>query len=499
MRRVLTATEMQQVDTYTIQKLGILPQVLMERAALAVADRLERLQMGKKIMVVCGNGNNGGDGLAAARILSARGYQVCVYLCEQRKGKGSEGYLYQLSQLSMYPISVRDTLEDEGFDCVVDAVFGVGLSREITGAYCEVIQKINQMSGVKLAVDCPSGVDCNTGAIQGIAVHADETVTFGAMKLGLILYPGAEHAGKVQVADIGFPERAYEEAGVQKRWMTGQEDLFRLPPRLPYSNKGTYGKVAVVAGSKNMCGAAVMAAKACYAVGAGLVKVITCEENRNIIQTMVPEAVLATYESETLSHIPQELAWADVILAGPGLSTGAAAQELVRMSIQAGKPLVLDADALNILSRHPELWMELSTCQVIITPHLGEMERLTGMQMKDIQKDLLQTCQDFAKKYGIVCVMKDARTAISDGEQCTINTSGNAGMAKGGSGDVLAGILAGLLPQQKDIYGAAVSGVYLHGAAGDAAARRKGKYSMSPFDIIENISDITQQVEDRQR
>lgn len=499
MNRVLTANEMQKVDEYTIGEVGIPSPVLMERAAMAVCAEVRREITGKRLLVVCGKGNNGGDGLAVARILSSEDYQVGVYLCGQQKGGGSEGFLYQLGLLKLYPVTIFEQFPDDSWDGVVDAVFGVGLSGTITGQYLHVIERINHMKCPVLSVDCPSGVDCNTGRVLGTAVKAQITVTFGAMKRGLLLYPGAGQAGKVVTADIGFPEIAYETAVKEPVWMTEPEDLYQLAARVPYSNKGTYGKAAVIAGSKNMCGAAVLAARACYSVGAGLVKIITCEENREILQTLVPEAVLATYKGTEISHIEKELEWADVILAGPGLSVNSTAYDFVSMALNQGKPLVLDADAINILSEHRDLLSALKNRDVILTPHLGEMSRLTGTAVPELKEDLLQFCKSFAEEYGVICVLKDARTVISDGNSCVINTSGCCGMAKGGSGDVLAGMITGLVLQKNSIYETAVLGVYLHGLSGNAAAEQKGNYAMSPLDLLEGISVITKKVEDSRK
>ncbi len=498
MKVVLTGIEAGRVDAFSINNLGVNALVLMERAAMSVCDEIRNIvHDNDNILVVCGSGNNGGDGLAIARML-AKDYHVDVFLCENDFQKCSEGYKYQLKQLQLYDVQFVTEIENK-YDCIVDAVFGIGLSREIKGRYADIINRLNNMDGVKIAVDCPSGVDCTTGKILGTSFISQKTITFGTMKLGLLLYPGTGVSGEIITKDIGFPERAYTEIHSNNIFYTDNEVLNFLPVREPYSNKGTYGKVVIIAGSKNMCGAAVMASRACYAMGAGLVKIITCEENREIIQTTVPEAILCTYQNMHFEHIREEIMWGDVVLIGPGLSTNITATELVTIAVSTDKPTVIDADALNVISKERKLLEMIKDKNVIITPHLGEMSRLMTISIDEISDDIIGVCQKFAAEYGVTCVLKDTRTIISNGIITAINTSGNCGMAKAGSGDVLAGIIAGLLAQKTGIYESGVLGVYLHGLSGDEAAKRLGRYSMSPLDTIECISIITKQVEDSRK
>jgi len=493
MKKLITGSEMKIIDEYTISTLKIPSLVLMERAAMSVCKYID--DDNGRYLAVCGLGNNGADAMAVARILNAKGIRVDVLLCEENVDKGSEGFKYQLQQAKLFDVNIYNKVEFEKYDYIIDGIFGIGLTRDVTGKYKEVIDSINLSNCKVIAVDCPSGMDCNTGKILGTAIKADITVTFGAMKKGLLLYPGAEKSGRIYVEDIGFPNKAFEDMLEVNNYMTDEQDVYLLPKRCAYSNKGSYGKAVIIAGSKNMCGAAIMAAKACIAMGVGLVKVITCEENRVIIQSQVPEAILSTY-TDDISHVESEINWGDVVLIGPGLSTGGIAAKLVEMAINSDKKLVLDADAINILSENKGLLDNLKGKQAVITPHLGEMSRLIKANIEDICNSITECCQEFALAHKIICVLKDARTVISNGENYVVNSTGNNGMAKGGSGDVLAGMIAGILVNKKDVYESAILGVYLHGLAGDKAATKKGKYSMSPIDIIDNIGEVINQVED---
>ena len=494
MQRLVTGDEMKRIDEYTIRELGVPSLVLMERAALAVCKHINST---KRYLAVCGTGNNAGDAIAVARILKSKGVLVDVMLCETDKNKGSEGYKYQLNQAEIFGVNIVDDADFEKYDYVIDGIFGIGLTREIEGKYKDIIDRINYSVCEVIAIDCPSGVDCNTGRVLGTAIQANKTITFGAMKKGLVVYPGAEYSGNVIVEDIGFPEKAYKDLNSVYNYVTDYKDINLLPKRINDSNKGTYGKVVIIAGSKNMAGAAVMASKACYQMGCGLIKVVTCEENRTIIQSLVPEAILTTYEND-LSNIDSEIQWGDVVLIGPGLSTSDVAVSLVKKVLECEKRIVMDADALNILSKRPDLKDKIKDKMMVITPHMAEMSRLIDRDIKDVSNNITEVCQDFALQNNIVCVLKDSRTVISNGANYIINISGNNGMAKAGSGDVLAGMIAGILAVKENIYESAILGVYLHGMSGDNVSARKGKYSMSPMDIIEEISNITSQVEANQ-
>lgn len=503
MRYLVTGKEMKAIDRKTIEGFGIPSMVLMERAALSVAKEAKKLLKPEdKIWAVCGKGNNGADGIAAARILTLWGYETVILLPDEEEG-GSAEFLQQLSiakKLSIPVFGIHDFLPGR-CDMILDAVFGIGLSREVEGTYKELLEFINRQTAARVvAVDIPSGVDSDTGKLMGPAVKADVTVTFGEEKLGQALYPGRQFCGTLHVADIGFPAAAREN-GAKERYALAYDtdDLAKIPARPAYSNKGTFGKVLVIGGAKNMAGAAYFSALAAYRTGAGLVKVMTVEENREIIQERLPEAVLTTFDvswarefpADFKEYIREQMETAGVIVLGPGLGRDGYAKTLVECALsEAYVPIVLDADAINLAAEH-EYLTGYFTENIIITPHLAEMARLTGQTVAEIREDLIGTARSFSEQYGMTCVLKDAATvtARKDG-RLYVNPSGSSAMAKGGSGDVLSGTIAGLLAVGMEECEAASFGVYLHGLAGELAGRKKGLHSVLAGEIADCLGEV---------
>ncbi len=496
MKRVVFGKEMKAVDAYTINQIGIPSLVLMERAAYSCVPFLKDRQ---RILVAVGCGNNGADGIALARMLWLHHQNAEIYVVGT--GEGTPEWQTQKQIAENLGIPFVTNPDYSTYDSIVDAIFGVGLSRTVTGGFAEVIDRINA-SGVRqvLAVDLPSGIDSTTGAVLGTAVRADQTVTFGAMKTGLLLYPGAEYAGEIHVADIGFPECAY--AGRTAPIYYDMEPISGLLPARPaHSNKGTYGKILIIAGSGHMGGACFLCADAAYRSGAGIVRILTHENNRLALQKQLPEAILSFYRDGVAeTELQDALDWASVIVAGPGLGQNETAAVLVWNALKSGKPLILDADGLNILAARPE-WKSLLHPQMILTPHLGEMARLTGTSIAQIQASVLETALAYAKENRVTCILKDAHTVVADWNQnLYLNAVSNPGMAKGGSGDVLAGILGAMagnkaLPVLQEfsdnpMFTPAVYGVCLHSQAGGLAAKESGEYSMNARDIIRSIKEI---------
>lgn len=518
MKYLVSSTQMKEIDRYTIEEIGIPSLVLMERASLKVAEEVEKLfhspensslfrQGEDKILAVCGNGNNGADGAAAARILAARGYQTEILLAGQRE-KGTKELQLQLDIAEKLGVSVMEYGEFLPGKCgiLIDAVFGIGLGRKIEGRYKEVISLMNHLSAKKvIAVDIPSGIHGETGAVMGCAVKADVTVTFGWEKLGTVLYPGREYSGIVKVADIGFPDKSrkhVEDCQGHMAFALEKRDLELIPRRPSYSNKGTFGKVLIVAGSKNMAGAAFLSALAAYRTGAGLIKVMTPEENRLIIQEKLPEAVMITYDPEKIMEegeererfsllVEKECMQASAVVLGPGLGQKPYAKTVVKNVLSSVcSPVIVDADGLNVIAANPEL-TGYYTENVIITPHLGEMARLVGKEIREIQEDLPAAAAEYAKTYGITCVLKDASTVVSDREgRVSVNQSGCSAMAKGGSGDVLTGIIAALIAQGMEEVLATRTGVYLHGLCGQQAALKKGDYGILAREIADEAGSV---------
>lgn len=492
MQYIVTKKEMQAIDAYTMDKIGIPSAVLMERAALSVVEEIERLNVSHgRVLIVVEGGNNGGDGLAVGRILLERGYKVDIYYIGGFE-KVSQGFQQQWSILHHMGVRFRKTIPNKEYAVIVDGIFGVGLSREVQGVQKKAIEAMNHMDAIKVAIDIPSGIDATTGEVLGTAFYADYTVTFGLKKLGMFFLDGIDACGTVICKPIGFPAQAL--AHVKPMiYAYDNSDLDKLPKRVNNSNKGTYGRVAVIAGSKNMSGAAFLCSKAAYSTGAGLVKIYTHESNRTILQSQLPEAVMMTYDDYegALACIEDALQWATVIVVGSGLGVDTVSERMLyELLMNAEVPMVVDADALNILSNNIEL-LRTSSVQIIMTPHMKEMSRLIQRPVEEIAKNRFAIAREFAKKMQVTLVLKDAKSiATNGGQQTYMNLAGNNGMSTGGSGDVLAGIIAGMLAGGLTLADAARMGTYVHCRAGDLAAERKGNYAMLASDIISYIGEV---------
>lgn len=496
MERLVTAYEMQQFDTYTINKVGLPALVLMERAALACIAQLELQSVNlSKVAVCCGYGNNGGDGIAIARLLKLKNIDVTLYLVGDSTRSTAE-VAKQLNIAHAYQVPIITTLPSDlsQYGVLIDALFGVGLSRDIGGDFSAIIHMINQSGAYVMAVDMPSGITADTGQILGIAVKADMTVALAYKKLGLVLYPGAQYAGKVMLADIGI----YANQPPVSYYSYSPSDLAeKLPKRADYANKGTFGKVLVIAGSSHISGAAYFSAKAAYRTGSGLVHIYTPHANRDILSTQLPEALITTYQPDHIdeSKLSELIQWASVIVVGPGMGMSVTAlQILTQVLVSAHQPIVIDADGLNMLAQDLSL-LNKHRCSVFVTPHLGEMARLLNTDISVIASHLITSAKQFSQQYQVTCILKDTRTVITmaNSNATYINQSGNNGMATGGSGDVLTGILAGLIAQGIALDIAAPVSVYLHGLAGDNAAKKNGQYAMLASDIIDHLSDVMTQ------
>ncbi len=490
MRYLVTAQEMKQYDKNTIEYLGIPGPVLMERAALAAEDflkeRFDAVKERTKVLIFAGMGNNGGDGLALARLLAADGYTVAVR-CVGDTAKATEQWKSQWQTLQHFPVKTDSNVRTDEYNVIVDAVFGVGLSRPVEGIYAEAVEAMNAAEGFKLALDVPSGICSDTGRVLGCAFLADATVTFGFCKRGLVMYPGADHAGQVRIAGVGIgPESFLEQSPKMYTYERGER---HLPDRSTSGNKGTFGKALLVAGSNGMAGAAILAARAAYRTGAGMVKVITAEENRQILQQGIPEALYGSCR-----QLSESLEWADVIAIGPGIGREEQALECLKKVVRKSrKPLVLDADALNLLAEEngkalaEELRVQGAEGRVIVlTPHVGELSRLLARTIAECKQDLPGCGRELAERFHGVAVAKDARTVVCREQgEIYLNTTGNSGMATAGSGDVLSGVILGLLAQGTDAFHAAANGVYLHGMAGDMAAGLHTEYGVMAGDIAD--------------
>ncbi len=496
MKPILFADEMKSIDNYTINNIGIEGCVLMERAALFVVDILEKYVhehnvLNPHIAIICGNGNNGGDGYAVARILCQEGYKVSV-IAPFIDGKKSPDNLKQLQILKHLGLSIYTTFAKEEYDIIIDALFGIGLNRPLTGEYADIVNIINDMTGYKMAVDIPSGLNTDTGEVMGVCVKADCTVTMQYEKIGLYIGKGKEYSGKIHCGNIGIWAK---ESGVSYRVFAYRESVGSLLPARPKTgNKGTFGKVLVIAGDYDMAGACFLCANAAFHSGCGMVKIITHSQNREIIQSMLPEAMLLSMEYDDTAKYPEVLKsmeWADSIVIGPGMGRNEKSLSLLRFCISNTKiPIVIDADGLWLIAKHSELISELSEKEFVFTPHIQEFSLLSGKSIEDIKKDIYTTVEEYLNTISGTLVLKDAVTLIGNNDYLykIINTIGNDGMATAGSGDVLAGIIGALLARGLDTFEAAAVGVYWHGLAGNIASLINGKNALMATDIINSLS-----------
>lgn len=505
------------IDRRTIEYYKLPSMVLMERAALAFCEVLrEREETRTPVLIVCGNGNNGGDGLAAGRILAQKGYPVTL-LCAGNPETGTEQFCQQREILRQMELPVVSFSKEEAQEkkeklqallasagIIVDALFGVGLNREVAGHYKELIECMNDAAAVKYAMDVPSGIHAGSGKVLGTAFRADVTVTFGIGKKGLYLYPGADYAGQVLIKDVGFLKEAVRQEKLCWK-MLEESDLYGFLKRKRHSHKGTYGRVLVIAGSRTMSGAAYFSAMAAYRMGAGLVKIVSEVHNEGVLRTLLPEALFSFYEDgeEPKELLEKELQWADAVVTGPGLSLSDTAAFLVRQVLAScSVPCVVDADAITILAGFPEQEKEqyLKKDNLVLTPHLKELAVLLQKTTAEVSENLSRVTE-LLPAFGGVLVCKDAVTLTTRKDSVYVNTIGTNGLATGGSGDILTGILAGIYAQRKAdwkkefLYDTA-RGVSFHGLCGRYAAKRCSAGSMLARDTLDSISEVLKKITD---
>ena len=504
--RILTAEAMREVDRAAIEELGIPSLVLMENAAIGVVEAIgESFGEAESAAVFCGPGNNGGDGLAVARHLSVRGWEVRIFLVAGGRPLSNDAAI-QLSICRKSELVVMEVASPADLagaaeaaaecDLVVDALFGTGLTRPLEGLFADAVEAINDLPIPCVAVDLPSGLSGSEAQPIGPHVEADLTVTFAAPKVAHVFPPAADAVGEMAVTDLGIPPRLVEdveeEAG-DLHLLVGEELAELIPERDPDSHKGDYGHALIVAGSPGKSGACILAARAAVRAGAGLVTAAVPEP---ILQTVD----LGSIESMTLAlpvgasgHLAERAAEAVLEAAegkaalalGPGLgqeiSTVAAIR---RIALECPLPLVLDADGINAFAGKAA---DLAgrRAETILTPHPGELGRLLGISTAQIQEDRIAAARGAAEETGAIVILKGHMTLVASGTAVFVNPTGNPGMATGGTGDVLTGLIAGLLAQGLDALDAAVLGVYLHGLAGDLAASRLGEMALAAGDLIE--------------
>ena len=509
---LVSAAQMRQLDRLTIEQYGTSGRVLMERAgegALEVMlDQFPHLRKkGARVVVLAGKGNNGGDGFVLARLLRQRGVKTTVALLAAVDDVGGDALrnlkAYRRGRGRMLVVRDADALaalipELQEAGCVVDAILGTGLRSRVRGFYADAIELVNSCGAPVLALDVPSGLDSDTGAALGTAVQAEATATFGFAKIGQVLYPGSGYCGVLGVVDIGIDERAIAVHPPRARLM---EELMvgALLPRRPVdAHKGSCGHLLVIAGSRGKTGAAILATRAALRGGAGLVTLASPASTHLICASAVYEAMTDPWPDRDGSlrfdedRLVTALDGKAAVVTGPGLGVSVPVRRLVAWLLRESPvPMVLDADALNVLAGRLGP-LRRARAGVVLTPHPGEMARLAGITTGAVQADRVGVARGFAETHGCVVVLKGARTVIAapDG-MVWINPTGNPGMASGGMGDVLAGLIGALLAQGLDACDAACGGVFLHGAAGDRVAEA-GSVGMIASDLVEHIRAVAQ-------
>ena len=554
MSYVVNTEEMQRADETTISHFGVPQLVLMERAALAAEDFILRkwvklFEKSARILIAVGNGNNGGDGAALARLFYLRGHRVSV-LVSGNAEKYSPALKCQMEILERYRaegerrgntdvrralyIMTDDVWQNRGrqdkepYDFVVDALFGIGLSRPVEGVYREKIEWLNDLSGKKVSLDIPSGISARDGSVPGVSFRADLTVTFGFVKTGMLLYPGKSLCGDIKTAGIGITEESFlgkYPAGITfDREDTAQKDCLRaFLHREKNAHKGSFGKVLLFAGSAGAPGAAILAGESILRSGAGMLQLVSSPENRELVLTRLPEAMYRDAAEDTEWGKLSD--WCDVIVAGPGIGQGKPAEEclekiLTCVSEKGGqKPLVLDADGLNLVASSEKLsdlirQYTISGGIVVMTPHMAEFARLLHCSVGEVQAERIKKAEQYVRENGVILVSKDAATVVCYADEkgefhYYINQTGNSGMATAGSGDVLSGIMGaftaltavrrraseaerrfGADDAGKAYFEAACRAVYVHGLAGDRAAEKYGEASMKAGDIVGALPEL---------
>lgn len=490
---IMSCEQIKHKDTMAMLKYGIPGVLLMERAAMAVYREMEQRALLKgKIVVICGCGNNGGDGYALAGLLYQNQCNVTVVnLFDIPPKTADAAVFYQILNHLEVPFGNSDEIESA--DVIVDAIFGIGLKRELNDFLKEIVERINRSSAVKICVDLPSGMDGDECFQKNRTVNADVTVTFTAFKPGLLFYPSAYSAGETVLAEIGIPK------GVGDDLLTvitkSRANKF-LPKRDCTGHKNSFGSVLVVGGSNGMTGAPVLSSRAALVSGCGLVTTAVPKSLHPVVASQLTEIMSVPlednhrgcFDQEGREELIERAQKADCVLFGPGAGTGSGAEALLHVLLQSKKKLVIDADGLNILSARMDWLMNRENEMCILTPHPGEMSRLTGVPVAEIEENRMEFAKNFACRYKVTLVLKGARTVVAtpDG-RVFVNVFGNSGMATAGSGDVLAGIISSLVAQSATEEEAAVCGVAIHSIAGDKAKENLGEYGMVSGDLVKFI------------
>lgn len=503
--RVVTAHTMQETDRSAIEEFGIPGLELMEKAGRScVEEIIAEFGLKGRAVIMCGKGNNGGDGYVIARLLTQKGWSVKVIILADREQISGDAAVnldkitaslanYCTHEGQLTALHMKDIFQT---DVIVDAILGTGLRSDVSGIYLEAIELVNASGRPILSVDIPSGIHGTTGRILGSAVRAYITVTFAFAKLGHVLYPGAEHTGRLVVADIGIPQKLMDSASGYE-FLNKETMRPMLHRRDRQAHKGVFGHCLIIAGSTGKTGAAALSANSAVRAGSGLVTLATPESINGILELKTTEAMTVPLADAGNGHLSSScfpaieklLSGKDAVALGPGLDRRPGTVALVQALVEAiTLPLVIDADGLNALAEDMSVLRRKKSQQVILTPHPGEMSRLLGTSIPDVDAIRISVAQEFARNYGVYLVLKGARTIIASPDGiAAINGSGNPGMATGGMGDVLTGIIVSLLGQGYSAWDACRLGVFIHGYAADMVAEEKGEIGINATDVQEKL------------
>jgi len=512
--RLCSASEMMEIDRQAIQGHGIPGVVLMENAGRGCCRHFSEAFgdfFPGPVVVLAGKGNNGGDGYVMARILRDAGWHVTtIILAEETAITGDAAVMLKILRSLDGPVcsvvatdQLKQKIADHKPKIIIDAIFGTGLNSQVQGLYAEAIRCVNKSPAKVFSVDIPSGVDGSNGRVCGLAVQADVTVTFGYAKIGHASQPGGACAGQLEVVDIGIPRAAGSSLASTVQMVDFDVAVSLLPERSHFAHKGTFGHLLVVAGSSGKTGAAALAGNASVRSGCGLVTVATPAAVHDIIEVKLTEAMSYPLPDnrgflalDALTHIETLLAERQALAVGPGLGVSDNLKRLIgRLVSDCELPMVIDADGLNLLCGQMECVKHKPGRQIVLTPHPGEMARLTGLTVQEIQADRFEVTRQFSRESGAVILLKGARTVVAapDG-RVNINSSGNEGLASGGSGDVLTGLVGGLLAQGLDAFSAASLGAWLHGRSAEIAAETFGTAGMTATDLLPQLPVVRQEL-----
>ena len=505
--KIVTAHAMQELDRRAIEEYGIPGRDLMEQAGRGCAEHIKAVYGtgdNRRVVILAGKGNNGGDGYVIARYLQEMGWQVLVIVLAERDTITGDALtnLVRLPDtlLSFCPgrgeIAKRHLADLQSADLLIDALLGTGLAKDLRGSYREAVELLNKLSAPVVAVDIPSGIHGTTGRIMGHAVKADLTVTFAFAKLGHMLYPAADYVGELRIVDIGIPEKLMQQA-TGYLYLTTASMSHLVTRRDRQAHKGNYGHCLIIAGSTGKTGAAALAANSAVRTGSGLVTLAVPASLNHILEIKTTEPMTVPLPddgsgrlaAESIPVIAALLEGKAAVAIGPGLDRSPACTAIVQQLIRTvTQPLLLDADALNALSEDTGVLEQKASDNIILTPHPGEMSRLLGSPLPDMAAVRISVAQEFARTRGVYVILKGARTVIAapDG-RVAINGSGNPGMASGGMGDTLTGIIVSLLGQGYDAWDACCLGVFLHGLAGDLVAEQQGEAGLTATDLQQQI------------